>query len=420
MFWKSANATTAALLLSASMLCATVVGVDTIEQPINLGANADPSRIPLGPVAVETNHGYGRHLIISAPRPCTHGSLALQQGLALNMNLASVFGIEVAPEDPTNVPAAPVVIRVKDWPAPSYSPYRRDQVVAAVIHCLLRSVQTTPRTPLDIVIKAENQKDQQQLQGYSGHYYSDGDRESNGPTPVPGCELASDARGVTHVVLSEASAPPPRALLRPAPSLIPFLPQDDLDDHSYAFVPVWAGDDWPFAGTLISQPVTLFHDLFDPSRTSGPDINAITSRRRLTGAKFADRNDFYTFSISALHPADNAPADLTEALCAAIQAAVLTALPTEQKPLRVQIEASDSLSEQLAPFAASRDWVVEEERPGKSAILITGTLAWDPAAGTFTSGSLPRGSLQRSLEGSWELSFPLQDAISTRALELPE
>jgi hypothetical protein len=45
----------------------------TVEQPINLGANANPSRIPLGPVVVESNHRYGRHLLISAPRPITHG-----------------------------------------------------------------------------------------------------------------------------------------------------------------------------------------------------------------------------------------------------------------------------------------------------------------------------------------------------------
>jgi hypothetical protein len=68
----------------------------------------------------------------------------MEKGIELNMNLASAFGIEALPSDSTNVPRAPVTIKIKDWPVPVYSPYRKEQVVAATLHCLLRSVRAPP------------------------------------------------------------------------------------------------------------------------------------------------------------------------------------------------------------------------------------------------------------------------------------
>ena len=108
--------------LRVDSLVATTGEIGTIEQPINLGAKADPSRIPLGPVVVESISGWGWHAIISVPRPCTHGELRMEKGIELNMNLASAFGIEALPSDSTNVPRAPVTIKIKDWPVPADSP----------------------------------------------------------------------------------------------------------------------------------------------------------------------------------------------------------------------------------------------------------------------------------------------------------
>jgi hypothetical protein len=70
----------------------------------------------------------------------------MEKGIELNMNLASAFGIEALPSDSTNVPRAPVTIKIKDWPVPVYSPYRKEQVVAATLHCLLRSVRAPPKS----------------------------------------------------------------------------------------------------------------------------------------------------------------------------------------------------------------------------------------------------------------------------------
>ena len=74
-------------------LHATNAGLGTVDQPVNLGAQADPSRIPLGPVAVESNYNYGLGPAISAPRPSLHGAMEWEKGSILDQNLASVFGI---------------------------------------------------------------------------------------------------------------------------------------------------------------------------------------------------------------------------------------------------------------------------------------------------------------------------------------
>ena len=93
-----------ALLASPSAIAhATVMSLGTVEQPVNLCAAADPSRIPLGPVAVESNHGYGIHEVIVAPRPCQHGAMTWKGGLELNQNLASAFGISLEIEDDTQI-----------------------------------------------------------------------------------------------------------------------------------------------------------------------------------------------------------------------------------------------------------------------------------------------------------------------------
>jgi len=71
------------LLMAVSLLsraAATVVGLGTIEQPVNLGRRSDPASIPLGPVAYESNHSYGIHAVISASRACQHGTMELEKG----------------------------------------------------------------------------------------------------------------------------------------------------------------------------------------------------------------------------------------------------------------------------------------------------------------------------------------------------
>lgn len=138
---------------------ATAVGTSTIEQPVNLGTKSDPQRIPLGRVGVISNYGYGIHRMIGEARACPDGAMRWEGGSELDQNLASVFGISVEAEDPTQILAFPVTLRVKPWKPPGYSPYSKDQVLAATLWCLLRSTGGTPDTPLDVRVVAEGSDD---------------------------------------------------------------------------------------------------------------------------------------------------------------------------------------------------------------------------------------------------------------------
>lgn len=123
-----------AVVLTTGTGHATQVGLSTIEQPVNLGAESDPARIPLGAVATESNYDYGLSEVITAPRPSLHGAMEWKSGIELNQNLASVFGIEL---DGLGLGIQPnaAVIRLRNFAKPAYSPYTKDQVLAATIHC---------------------------------------------------------------------------------------------------------------------------------------------------------------------------------------------------------------------------------------------------------------------------------------------
>lgn len=382
------------ILLGPSSSSGTVLSQGTIEQPINLGRHADPTRIPLGAVVFEANHGYGRHPLISAPRPCTHGPLKTGSGLELNMNLASAFGILVEPEDSTQVPLDPVNIRIKDWPVPSYSPYRKEQVLAAVLHCLLRSTAASPKVPLRIVIKAENEEDTKNLKAYSGNYITG--------QPIPGCHLEADERGVTHVVFPDEKPAPAEKLVRSPPALVPcYLEAEEY--YRFHLIPVWPGDDWKDATAIPTQPVTLYHDLFDPSRTLGPDINYLTRRTHFSSTRLSKSH----LSISS-HYRDlkKVPFDLLRAFCAFTYAAVLTTQPTAQEPLTVRLRITKELRETFGSLFESEDWIEREHRHGD--LVLTTKLIWNPKEGKLASGYLPQGSLKRE-KGAWIVEFERQE-----------
>ncbi|MGB0775127.1 MAG: hypothetical protein ACPGUY_04730 [Akkermansiaceae bacterium] len=189
------------LLTSAAHLSASNVSLGTIEQPINLVAHSDPSAIPLGSVIHEANYNYGIHQLITAPRPCRHGSMEWSGGTELNQNLANVFGILVEPTDGTNVPYAPVNIRIKAWKKPAYSPYSKEQVLQATLHCLLRSTGATPKHPLQIKIIAEDKADLAWAKQYEKNYINkpNSTKEPITPTKISGTTLTTDHRGITYV-----------------------------------------------------------------------------------------------------------------------------------------------------------------------------------------------------------------------------
>lgn len=392
-------------LLAPGPVLATVLNIGTIEQPVNLGPKADPSRIPLGPVVVESNHDYGIHSVISDPRPCTHGAIAWDKGLELNMNLASAFGIEVVPDDGTQVPRVPVTIRVRDWPAPAYSPYRKDQVLAATLHCLLRSVHAPPQTPLKVVVDAVNPEDARNLRGYAGTYLTAEADDHGGPTPVPGTRLDTDWRGVTWVVFSDHKAPDPGVESRPPSALIPFHIPDETDDVTFELLPVWTGDTWKEErAKLLLQPVTLFYDRYDKSRSSGPDINSFSRLGPVAQGTWEREVDGTELAIRLQAPADGLPERLAPTLAALCHAAVLSLHPTVDVPLTISFRVPKALRDSMKPFFASKDWTARKAERGGDTILSC-QFVWDHQLRAITKGSVPLGDLISQTDRPWSVTF---------------
>jgi len=148
-----------ASVLFANLSRATNVGTMTVEQPVNLAAKSDPARIPLGAVGVISNCDYGSLPVISEPCACPEGAMPWKGGVELNQNLASVFGISVEDADLGASEKPPVVIRLKSWQAPAYSPYSKKQVLAATLWCVLHTAGGTPKRPLEIQVIAEGEAD---------------------------------------------------------------------------------------------------------------------------------------------------------------------------------------------------------------------------------------------------------------------
>ena len=70
-------------------------------------------------------------------------------------------------------------LRVKAWPAPAYSPYTREQVMAAAVHCLLRSTHATPKVPLQIEVITDNPADKTWADKFAGSYIRLPDTEAS-------------------------------------------------------------------------------------------------------------------------------------------------------------------------------------------------------------------------------------------------
>jgi hypothetical protein len=198
--------------------------------------------------------------------------MELEKGQELEQNLARAFGISVEPVDPTLVPYSPVMLRVKSWPKPAYSPYSREQVLAATLQCVVRSTGGTPKTPLVVQVVTEDPADQAWAAKYAGKYITrpGDDGAPVEPTPVPGTKIETDAFGVTRVVFSGVSGKP--ALEARPPVWIPFRlgGESGPDEPTWILLPVWTGDDWAEPLDALGRPYTLFYDLFNPSTSFAP------------------------------------------------------------------------------------------------------------------------------------------------------
>ena len=378
-----------------------MVGLGTIEQPVNLGRHSDPASIPLGPVAYESNHGYGIHALISASRPCQHGAMELEKGRELEQNLACAFGISVEPVEPTLVPYSPVVLRVKAWPKPAYSPYSREQVLAATLQCLVRSTGGTPKMPLVVQVVTEDPADQAWAAKYAGKYITRPDQhgEPFEPTPVPGTKIETDAFGVARVVFSGSSGKP---VLEPRPPVwIPFRlgGESGPDEPTWKLLPVWTGDDWAEPFDALGRPYTLIYDLFNPASSSSPQAHALFRRghsKHWNVTREAGRT-------SVLLSFD----DVSEGdMAAFLHALILSVRPTAELPLEVTLRPYLSPPPYFENLLKAGGW--EETQVGSGAAL-QAVFVLDPQTGKLGRGTLPRHRLEGHGSGSLRVVGPQEE-----------
>ncbi|MCW1887196.1 hypothetical protein OKA04_20830 [Luteolibacter flavescens] len=389
------------LTLSLSLIPradATNVGMGVIEQPVNLGARSDPAAIPLGPVAMESNYNYGIHDIITSPRPCLHGAMEWKGGTELDQNLAHVFGIAVEPEDTTQVPYLPVVLRVKSRPVPAYSPYTREQVMAATLHCLLRSTNPTPKYPLKIKIVTDDPADKSWAEKFAGDYVNRPDTEGQPvePTPVPGGgRIETDAMGIARLVfpgVTKTAATPSRP-----PVLVPTRLHGGAEsDRDWMLLPVWAGDTFENPLDLLGQRHRLYYDRFNPATFASPDGNALF-----------EGSSWLTWSIR------EAPGETTahltfgtidpENLAAFLHAVVLSVRPVAEKPLIIRLMSSGDTPDYFQQCLDAGGWKIEKNPNNES---LAGTFILDPKTNELVKGSIPGVTLVRGSEGPMRLTVP--------------
>jgi type II secretion system protein G len=386
---------------------ATNVGVGTIEQPVNLGAFADPASIPLGPVVVESNYNYDIHSVISEPRPCQFGSMDWKEGTTLDQNLAHVFGITVDPQDSTQVPSQPVTLRVKAWPAPAYSPYTREQVMAATLQCLLRATHATPKVPLRIEVACDNPADKSWADRFAGSYVrvADSDGPPVQPTPVPGCRVEADRLGISRVVfpgVTKTAATPARP-----PVLIPFRPRDEDEGErpTWYLLPIWAGDTFEKPLEILGRPYTVYYDLFNPANSASPQVNAL-----FEGSSWLNWSiqDSPTETTAGLHFGVVDPGNLA----AFLHAVVFSVQPTATKPLTITLIWSGQSPDYIQDCLNAGGWTMGSSG---SDTTVTGTFVLDANTNKLTQGSIPGLTLVSKDKQLLRLTAPTEEELKTAA-----
>ena len=355
---------------------ATNVETGTIEQPVNLGSNSDPARIPLGAVGTISNYTYGIHRVIGEPRPCPDGTIRWEGGTELDQNLASVFGISVEAEDPTQVRSAPVTLRVKPWKIPGYSPYTKEQVLAATLWCLIRSAGGTPDSPLDVRIVAEGQE-AKSLEKYSGKYVtSPGKDEKEVPPPkVPGTVVEEDGRGIAWVVFPEVKKRSQTPAAPPAMILFEKNGDDDSGDGMWYLLPIWgSGIEKGAPLQLNSWSASMCYSCWH-SHGRG-EANAFLAGR--LDVEHGEKGDLVGIRDPFVPQAT---------LAAEILALVVAAQPTEKRPLTVAIRVEERSLARYPAFQVAPGW--KETRHNEHNIALECEFVWDATARKLNKGSVP-------------------------------
>lgn len=372
----------AASLFSGFNACfATVIGVSTIEQPVNLVSHSDPTRIPLGPVAIINNHGYGIHYTIVESRPSPQGAMKWKNGSELDQNLAAVFGISLEIPDSTQLLVEPATLRINAWKRPAYSPYTKEQVLAATIWCLIRSSGSSPESPLELLVVAEAAEDKLLEAKYSGKYFCHPDKDEKiaATSSVGGTTIEEDARGIAWVVLPGVAKDKKFKPLSPAMIISETFGDGDPGWH---ILPVWGNGENPEDFLKLNKYSANM--LYSAWYSDGLQ-NANTSIKRGGSTNLnIIRNENSTEVNLGYQYGEQ------ESLAANIFALILTQQPNEKHPLIVSFEVETSELEKFSAFRKAAGWVESKPHPSNpNCNELTCEFVWNAKESKLIKGSIP-------------------------------
>jgi hypothetical protein len=372
----------AASLLSCFIPCfASNVGVSTIEQPVNLVTHSDPAKIPLGRVAVISNHGYGIHYKIFESRPAPQGAMKWKNGSELDQNLATVFGISLEIPDSTQILVETATLRLNTWKPPAYSPYTKEQVLSATIWCLVRSAGSSPERPLELRIVAEAAEDKVLEVKYSGKYFShqDKDKKIAATSNIGGSVIEEDARGIAWVILPGVVQDKSFKPLSPA-----LIISENIgdSDHGWHLLPVWgSGENQADFLELNQYSANILYSAWysDGLQNANTFIKqARTSNLRVTHQEASTEVDLGYQYVTQ------------ESLAANIFALILAQQPTEKNPLVVSFALEESQLEKYPEFRKASGWKESKPHPSNPDYnLLKCKFVWDAKKSKLMKGSMP-------------------------------
>lgn len=384
------------ILFACSLPClSSNVSISSIEQPVNLVAHSDPTRIPLGPVPVINNYGYGIHYKIFESRPCPQGAMLWKNGSELDQNLAVVFGISIDIPDSTQILVEPSTLHLKAWKPPAYSPYTKEQVLCATIWCLIRSSGGSEKNPLELKIVAEAPEDKWLEKKYSGKYTSYPGEDKNSPitTEVGGTTIEEDARGISWVVLPGTKAD--KAFKPLSPCLI-ICGIGEEPGKAWQLLPIWGNGEKP--DDFLDMNEYSANMVYSAWYSKGlRNANAFSDLPRAGDLSVIQNDKSIEIRMGYQYAAP-------EAVAANIYALVLSQQPTEDKPLTIRFLLEDEMIEKYADFRKSDGWNETHNRSEHSSSYeFKCEFVWDSKNRKLIKGSIPCVTLEQL---NWIISKP--------------
>lgn len=372
-----------AAFLAPAPCFATAVGTSLVYQPVNLGTRSEPDRIPMGAIATIANHGYGIHHVVTRAKPCPDGPMLWKNGSELDQNLASVFGISLEIPDDTQILAAPVTFRLKPWKPPGYSPYTKEQVLAATLHCLLATTSPDVKIPLVARVVTEAPEDKPLEAKFSGSYHLRDDDDKPVDPKIPGTRVETDARNIPWVVFPDVKAR--LAGPRSTPALI-ITTCGGEGDPGWRLLPVWGNrtDDLiPYTLNLASVPFGFIWQSYQGAHESNGMLGE--GGAGYLGFTHGENGDTVSMTFPRVPQAT---------LAANVLALVIAAQPTEARPLTVKIILDQDQLGKYPAFSAAAGW--KETRPSPTLLELESTFVWDPAKRWPSKGSIPLISMNKN------------------------